>query len=121
MALFFHWHRPEGRWHDRGRDRWGGERREEPRPGFPFPPRPGFPFPLPLLETGEGENGFVPGEREAETHGYRRRRWARYQGSDQSGETENGFAPEGAETETRRRTGRWVRRHNRIILLRVDD
>jgi hypothetical protein len=121
MARFFDWHGHPDRWHGwhegwRHRDEPGPP---EPGPGFPRPPFPPLPFPLPLfnLETSEGDNDFAAGSGETEMYRHHRPRWARYPSSDQTGERENGFASGWAEPETRRRTGRWIRRNGRIIVL----
>jgi hypothetical protein len=94
---------------------------DEPGPDSPPPPFPPPPFPPPPfnLETGEREDDFAAGYGEAEMHRHRRPRWSRYQGSVQGAEGENGFVPDRAEMDTRRRTGRWIRRNGRLIVLGV--
>jgi|SRR6516162_8501699 hypothetical protein len=121
MARFFHWHGRPGRWHGGWHHRWHRPEGwgDEPPPDVPPPPSPPSLFGLPLpplpfnLETGEGEDEYGRGDEEGEMH--RRRRWARYQSAGQSG-GENEFASENTDTDAPRRTGRWVRHRDRIIL-----
>jgi hypothetical protein len=123
MAPFFHWHGHPGRWHRGWQERWhrherfGDEPDDGPPPSHSSPSLFGLPLPpLPFgLETGAGpDDEYDRGDEEAERH--RRRRWPRYQMGDQNGESENGFAAEGTDADTPRRTGRWVRHGDRIIL-----
>ena len=95
MAPFWRGREEHWRGHE---DRW---RRHEEHP-FRFPPPPP-PF---ISEVGEAEDE------------YHRPRRGRYQGRDEIGygaeeSTYNGTG------EMRRRTGRWVRHHDRIILFDV--
>jgi hypothetical protein len=124
MARFLHWRGREDRRHDHWHDRWhphdrGGEDPGPgPGPGFPFPPIP-FP-PLPFnLEMGESEGRPGAADEEAEMHRHRHPTWRQYQGGSQGGEGEADFALGGEAPEGHRETGRWIRRHGRIILLDV--
>jgi hypothetical protein len=124
MAPFFHWHGHPDRWHRGWQEHWHRHERfgDQPDDGPPppSPPSPPSLFGLPLpplpfgLETGAGPDEYDPGDQEAESH--HRRRWGRYQTSDQNGESESGFASEDVDADRPRRTGRWVRHGDRIIL-----
>jgi hypothetical protein len=118
---FFHWHGGPGRGHGGWQDRWHrherfGDGPDDGPPSHSSPSLFGLPLPpLPFgLETGAGPDEYDPGDEEAERH--HPRRWARYQMGDQNGESESGLASEDVGADRPRRTGRWVRHGDRIIL-----
>jgi len=102
MARFLHWHGARGLRHHH----W----RRPHEPDFPLPPP---------LDDDEYEAEFTSGNGEEEMRHHGRYRPQRYQSGGGMGETENGFAPEADRMGPSPRTGRWMRRNDRIIVFGV--